>query len=704
MTRTITIEDLYRLRFVSQPRLSPDGSRIAFVVTTIDEREHEYRSAIWVALPGGEIRRFTSGRGRAHSPAWSPDGRWLAFVSDRESEESPPSGTAGSAAAQDGQRPAQIWLLPADGGEARQLTWMEHGAERPVWSPDGRYLLFSAQVGPSEAKTPAGKPLPKARVIDRLWYRLDGVGFIHERRHHLFLIPVEGGQPVQLTDGDWDDSDAAWSPDGQQIAFVSSREEDRWRMPCPDLYTLSIVAGQPGELRRWTDGTLSCSSPSWSPDGRHLAFLAMPKYRSANHVDLYLLSLDGALPGQVQPVCLTTDFEGSCVDWTNSDLGDEHLMPPPGWSADGQTLYVLASRRGATRLYAIPRTGAGQEPPTLTPGEVHVRDFSFDQAGQNVALLMGSPVQPPEVYRCSLARPREAGGAPAVPGPDAPALSQVSHCNDELLQELELAAPEYLPYRGCDDWPMDGWLLRPPQYDPAQRYPLIVEIHGGPNTQYGYGFFHEMQVLAAAGYVVLYTNPRGSCGYGREFALAVRGAWGEKDSLDILAGVDAALQQGGIDEQRIGVIGGSYGGFMTAWLIGHSDRFRAAVADRSVTNLISDFGSSDFGWLFADDELDTTPWEDLERYWRMSPLAYVQQMKTPLLILHSEQDLRCNIEQADQLFAALKYLGREVRYVRFEGQSHGLSRGGHPYLRLQRLRFIVDWFERHLREPKPQSN
>ncbi|MBE3564272.1 MAG: S9 family peptidase [Thermogemmatispora sp.] len=702
MTRAITIEDLYRLRFVSQPRLSPDGSRVAFVVTTIDEREHEYRSAIWVALPNGEVRRFTSGRAKAHSPSWSPDGRWLAFVSDRDSDEPAASPAAGGAAERRAQPSSQIWLLPADGGEARQLTWMEHGAERPVWSPDGRYLLFSAQVGPSDEKTPAGKPLPKARVIERLWYRLDGVGFIHERRSHLFLIPVEGGEPVQLTDGDWDDADAAWSPDGQQIAFVSSRAEDRWRMPCPDLYTLTIISGQPGELRCWTNGSLSCSSPSWSPDGRHLAFLAMQKYRSANHVDLYVLSLEeGAIPGQVQPLCLTSDFEGSCVDWTNSDLGDEHLMPPPGWSADGQTLYALASRRGATRLYVIPMSGAGPEPPTLTPGAVHVRDFSLDQAGQRVALLMGSATQPPEIYRCSLTT--TAPGPEAGQGAGAPTLEQVSHCNDELLRELKLASPEYLPYRGCDDWPMDGWLLRPPDYDPARRYPLIVEIHGGPNTQYGYGFFHEMQVLAAAGYVILYTNPRGSCGYGREFALAVRGAWGEKDSLDILAGIDAALQQGGIDEQRIGVIGGSYGGFMTAWLIGHSHRFRAAVADRSVTNLVSDFGSSDFGWTFADDELDTTPWEDLERYWRMSPLAYVQHMRTPLLILHSEQDLRCNIEQADQLFAALKYLGREVRYVRFEGQSHGLSRGGHPSLRLQRLRFIVDWFEHHLREPERQQ-
>ena len=253
-----------------------------------------------------------------------------------------------------------------------------------------------------------------------------------------------------------------------------------------------------------------------------------------------------------------------------------------------------------------------------------------------------------------------------------------------------------MPYTGAEDWSIDGWILKPPGFDAKKKYPLIVEIHGGPNTQYGYGFFHEMQMLAAAGYVVLYTNPRGSIGYGRDFALAVRGAWGVKDSLDILVGVDALLQKGYIDEQRLGVTGGSYGGFMTNWLVGHTDRFRAAVTDRSVVNRYSFFGTSDIGWDFADDDLETTPWDDPELYLRMSPISYVKQMHTPLLIMHSENDLRCSVEQAEELFAALKYMGREVLFVRFEGQNHGLSRGGHPRLRLERLRHIRAWFEKYL--------
>lgn len=677
MTRSITIEDLYQFKFLSRPRISPDGQRIAFVVTTIDEQKHAYRSALWmVPTSGGEATRFTTGPANAHSPAWSPDGRWLAFVSEREGE---PVGKDEQEQKKHGKGKAQVWLIPTNGGEARQLTFMPHGASNPVWSPDSKRLVFNAAVGPIDEEGADGKPLPKARVIDRLFYRLDGVGFIYERRQHLFLLDIAGGEPQQLTDGDWDDGDAAWSPDGTRIVFTSNRAEDRWRFLVADLYTLNIVDGKAGELQRLTNGSLNCSSPSWSPDGKTLAFYGTPKLRSGGHSELFTLAADAA---QDEPRCLTHEFEGSCSDSTNSDTTDEHVAPPPTWSPDGKTLYILATRRGATRVFAIPGSEAGEQPTTLTPGDVHVLDFSADQANNTLAVLIEDPTHLAEIFTCS----------PTAPGE----LRQLTPCNQELLREITLVTPEYLAYTGEDGWAMDGWILKPHDFDPSRKYPLIVEIHGGPNTQYGYGFFHEMQLLAAAGNVVLYTNPRGSTGYGRDFALAVRGAWGIKDSLDILAGVDAVVQQGYIDEQRLGVTGGSYGGFMTNWLIGHHDRFKAAVTDRCVADRSSFFGSSDVGWDFADDDMETTPWEDPELYRRMSPLTYVKNMHTPLLIIHSEQDLRCNIEQAEQLFASLKYMGREVLFVRFEGQSHGLSRGGHPKLRKERLQHILGWFEKYL--------
>jgi dipeptidyl aminopeptidase/acylaminoacyl peptidase len=677
MSRSITIEDLYAIKFLSRPRISPDGQRVAFVVTTIDERKHEYRSSIWVApTAGGEARRFTGGTANAHSPCWSPDGRWLAFVSDREGE---PGGKNAQEQKQQGKGKQQIWLIPGDGGEAHQLTFMAHGVSNPVWSPDSQRIVFSAAVGPLDEETEDGKPLPKVRVIDRLLYRLDGAGFIYERRQHLFLVDVAGGEPEQLTDGDWDDKDPAWSPDGTHIAFTSSRAEDRWQLPCPDVYTLSIDNGPTGELRCLTDGTRSCYSPSWSPDGKTIAFLAKPKLRSGNHSELFTIA---ANTSQAAPRCLTSEFEGGCSDWTNSDMTNEQLIPAPVWSPDGKTLYILAVQRGSTRVYAVASEGAGKQPPTLTPGNMHVLDFSFDKSRSTAAILIENPTRVAEIFVSSMSSPGE--------------LRQLTRFNDAVFDELALATPEYMPFTGVDGWPMDGWILKPRDFDPGKNYPLIVEIHGGPNTQYGYGFMHEMQMLAAAGYVVLYTNPRGSLGYGRDFALAVRGAWAKKDSLDIMAGVDALLQKGYIDEQRLGVIGGSYGGFMTSWLIGHTDRFKAAVADRSVIDRFSFFGSSDIGWDFTDDDMEVPPWDDPERYMHMSPISYVKHIHTPLLIIHSENDLRCNIEQSEQLFAALKYLGREVLFVRFEGQSHGLSRGGHPKLRQERLRHIRAWFEKHL--------
>src|SRR5229473_605909 len=288
MSRSITIEDLYKITFLSRPCISPDGQRVAFVVTTIDDQKHEYRSAIWmISTEGGEAKRFTMGTANTKNLCWSPDGRWLAFVSEREGEQLAKDDKEGKKL---GKGKAQVWLIPTDGGEARQLTFMQHGASNPTWSPDSKRLLFSAEVGPADEENEDGKPLPKVRVIDRLWYRLDGVGFIYERRQHLFLVDVEGGEPQQLTDGDWDDGGVAWSPDGTRIAFTSNHAEDRWRQFGADIYVLAMNDGQAGELQCLTDGSLSCNSPSWSPDGKTIAFLAAPKLRSGGHVDLFTVA------------------------------------------------------------------------------------------------------------------------------------------------------------------------------------------------------------------------------------------------------------------------------------------------------------------------------------------------------------------------------------------------------------------------------
>ena len=346
MGRFITIEDLYTLKFLSRPRLSPDGQHIAYVETTIHEQKHEYHSSIWFdSVQGGAVRRFTSGPANAHSPAWSPDGKWLAFVSDRigESYEKDPIKQKSL-----GKGKPQIWLLPTDGGEAQQLTYKEHGVSSPAWSPDSQQLIFTAALGPSNEETVDGKPLPKARVIEHLWYRLDGAGFINERRTHLFLIDRTGGEPRQLTDGDWDDSEACWSPDGTQVAFTSNHSEDRWRVIGDDVYVLTM---QTGEQRCLTDSKLGCMSPSWSPDGHSLAFLAAKKFHSSGQTALYRVAADAH---QIEPTCLSSDFTGSCVDFTNSDLGDEHLMPAPIWSKDGKKTVCSGFIPGGNTSFPVP--------------------------------------------------------------------------------------------------------------------------------------------------------------------------------------------------------------------------------------------------------------------------------------------------------------------------------------------------------------
>jgi dipeptidyl aminopeptidase/acylaminoacyl peptidase len=680
MTRSLNPEDFYAIRLVEDTRSSPDGSRIAYVVQGMDHDSYEYRRSIWVVpADGGEPRRLTAGP-NDHTPRWSSDGRALAFVRSPARPKPPHTRAERDTGADQGQ----IWILPLDGGEPTQLTKLRYGAGTPTWSPDGETMLFTAKVGEPEEPEVADAALgddsmhlPRVRTINRLWHKLDGAGFIYEQRTQLFTVPTTGGEPRQLTDGDYDAGDPDWSPDGMTIAFASDRTDERWKWPGASIWTLSLASGA---LTRMTDEALSCHAPKWSPDGKTIAFLSTPRRESDGHADLCVVPANKPCKHRQ----LTTDFvptcEDTCIDDMRAGHGGAHLV----WSPDGHDIFFLASMRGTTHVYAA-RPAGNLLPRRLTEGSRRIFAFSMDNACRRFALAVSDPNIPGDLYMQAV----DLGET------TAPVLERLTNLNQSLFSEVELAWPEEYGFLGADDWELQGWILRPPQAGVGEtvNVPAVLEVHGGPMAMYGYGFFMEFQVLVARGYAVIYTNPRGSTGYGRTFSAAVLNDWGGKDYEDIMAGLDAALAKGGIDSERLGIAGGSYGGFMTNWAVGHSDRFKAAVTMRSVVSMVTMFGISDIGWELTVDELGgATPWTEPERLAQFSPFTYVQNIHTPLLILHSDQDLRCPIAEGMQLFTALKYMGRETELVIFEEQSHDLSRNGHPRSRVLRLHKILDWF------------
>jgi dipeptidyl aminopeptidase/acylaminoacyl peptidase len=677
MTRRLEPQDLYAIRLVEDPQIAPDGERIAYVIAEIDRESYEYHRSIWVADASGkgEPRRYTAGD-NDRSPRWSPDGTSLAFVRGPVGEVKPKD----KEERERGVGKPQLWLLPATGGEARQLTWARDGAGDPSWSPDGESIAYVAEVGEPDDREAADaqledKKVPAVRTIDRLWNRFDGKGWNYERRSHLFRIPSNGGRPEQLTDGDWDDGSPAFSPDGRRIAFTSDRAEERWSWPGNDIWVLELASKR---HKRLTDERVFAGPPAWSPDGRQLAFAASPRRESEGYTDLMVV--DANLPGSAQR--LTEDFKPTFGDTCIDDQRADHGGPYLSWSTDGTEIYAQASGRGSSLLYATPSQGG--EPRVVIDGQRRIYGWSIDRNRRRIAFASSDPATPGDLFV------QDIGGRP----------SQLTQLNAELFRDAELARPEEFSYKGADGWDIQGWIMRPgphPQAREGEKPPAILEIHGGPAAMYGWTFFYEFQLLAAHGYAVVFTNPRGSTGYGREFSNAVRNDWGGKDFQDVMAGLDTAVLKGWVDPDRLGVGGGSYGGYMTNWIIGHTDRFKAAVTMRCVSNMATMFGYSDLGWFLTVDEMGgAVPWKNLDWLMERSPITYVDRMTTPLLILHSDNDLRTPIEEGEQLFTALKYLGRDVKMIRFEGQTHDLSRNGHPRSRVIRLRQITGWFLRHI--------
>jgi dipeptidyl aminopeptidase/acylaminoacyl peptidase len=506
-------------------------------------------------------------------------------------------------------------------------------------------------------------------VITRLRYKMNGLGFLGDRRSHVFLVDTDGsGPPRQLTAGDYDHGLPAWSPDGTRLAVASDRSPDGDYHNRSDVWVLPIDGGEPESL---TAGRGPVSSPSWSPDGKTIAFFGHDSsWGGATQPDIYLVGVDGGgLTNLTGPSGLGAGLG------TTSDVNSASA-PPPVWTPDGQELLYSTSVGGETHLYAVEvASGAVRQ---LTAGRRQV--FAWSAAGGQLVFAASDPGHISDLYW------RDPQGEER----------QITDLN-LWLSEVALGTVEEVEFAGAGGSRIQGWLLHPPDFDPGRRYPLVLAIHGGPHSAYGYGFFHELHLLAAEGSCVLYTNPHGSTGYGQEFAAGTRHDWGGKDYQDLMAGVDHVLDtRPYLDPERLGVTGGSYGGYMTNWIIGQTDRFRAAVSCRSTANRYSQYGTSDLAYFNSDWEFPGTPWDNPQFYLERSPLTYVGRITTPLMLIHSENDLRCPISQAEELFVALKRLRREVVLVRFPDENHELSRSGQPAHRVERLEHIVGWFRKHL--------
>jgi dipeptidyl aminopeptidase/acylaminoacyl peptidase len=643
-------EDLTRIQFVTDPQLSPDGRRVAFVVTTLSEERDEYLSNIWVVdVAGGVPRRFTAGPRRDLEPRWSPDGSRLAFLSERTAKDK-----------------LQLYVMPADGGEATKLTALDNGVSAIAWAPDGARLAFVSAVG--GYKEPEGEDEKRksrpARVITSVKYRFNGEGFIYDRRPHVFVVSLDGASSTQITEGDFIDADPTWSPDGESLVFASARHGARDDDDASDLWRVPAKGGTPQRLTA-TAGPVML--PAFSPDGRTIAFLARAELNAyGRNVQLFTVPSDGG-----QATCLSSALDRSC--------GALHVRP--SWSPDGRSLTVATEDRGDIGLWRVAATGSAA-PQRIVGGERVLNGFSASADGRTLAFAASRTVAPAEVFVC---------------GADGGDERRLTDLNRAWVESVALSAPERFRFTRAG-FELDVWVMRPARFVAGQRYPTLLNIHGGPHAQYGHNFFDEFQVYAGAGYAVVYTNPRGSQGYGEAFTQAVVGDWGGGDYADVMAALDEALARYPfIDSERLGVLGGSYGGFLTSWTVGHTKRFKAACSERAVNCQYTMFGTSDIGHSFNVVELGgPLPWEDMARYIERSPLTYAKDMTTPLLILHSEDDLRCPIEQGEQLFVALKKLKREVSFVRFPGENHEMSRSGKPRHRLERFRHILDWFAKYL--------
>lgn len=663
--RRITAEDLYAMQLVSHARISPDGENIVYVLQYVEQDSEKKYSNLWIApTKGGAPYQFTFGKQSDSSPEWSPDGKTIAFMSNRENAEMPPS----------------LYKIPFQGGEAQKFVDIKGMVMSFEWSPTGEKIVAGVvKADPKMLERMADEKKKKLGVVDRVYdsvrYKFDGMGYLPNEKSHLWLINVEDGSAEQiLSDDRYSEMSGTFSPDGKMIAFVSNHAERPLFEPWEDaIYLYSIEDQSVVEVKTPIGGK---GSLSFSPDGKKIAYYGYAgKLMWHSFERLWTVSIAGG-----DSVCLTGDTDYLCSSTTLCDTGSMELMNPI-WSVNGKEIYFQADYHGSSILMKIPADGGKIDWVTKAPGVIGSPTFSTD--GKKMACIAGNIDVLPEVFTIE-------GGI----------LLQLSHHNDELMNKIDLGKTEEVWFTGEDGNDLQGWVLYPPEFDETKQYASILEIHGGPTAQYGFHFMHEFYYLAAQDYIVYYTNPRGGTGYGEAHCQAIAGDWGNRDYSDLMYWTNLIEKKPYIDREKMGVTGGSYGGYMTVWIIGHTQRYQAAVAQRVVSNLTSMWGSSDMSWAtqgMLGLEDTKPPYEDLENYWSHSPIAYMGSAVTPTMVVHSENDFRCPIEQGEQVFIALQYRNVPSEMVRFPEESHGLSRAGRTDRRIARLNHFVRWFNRFLK-------